>query len=303
MKRFYKLFSVIILSFSFLLSGNAGAQVFKVCNEGVKRCEPLLSDAEKYKECMQLVCYDYYFRDTRGKRKIFVESDSQSQKLITYVNVEEKPELIVACEYGRRKCSKFKDLEITYWLCVDNECKNEPAFYEPNCVRGQKLCSPELKSFNRCSRLNCFGLEDKEFADCQRSKRFCGPALSEYWSCVYKYCLGDVDKYYAIRTPEKKRLRLDFGSGKRKVIEARKAKAAVFGSSFYSVPDNINPDAWIRETAPEFMVRGNPANTMECPIPGAMLNCETSNLLSCYCSDGTMPIFKDGKPRPPKFDY
>jgi hypothetical protein len=274
------------------------SQTFKICSEGVKRCKPLIGKEEKYKECMQLVCYDFYFK--KKTRSIFEER--KKRKNIRIVKPKEKPVVVMACEYGQRKCDSYRSNQVLYWYCVDSECKNPPQQSRPaDCERGKKLCSPELGIYGKCTEINCGRGEEGSIKTCKKSQVMCTDELTDYWQCVYKYCLGDVSHYTRANIPDKRRYIINTAGQKREIL-ARSGEPAIPGGGDYKIPKKFNPDEWVRQTPPELLSVGNPADDIKCVLPGAVLNCRNRDVRSCRCSDGSKPIFMKGVPQPVSFD-
>jgi len=285
---------LIFISFSFF-SNASYSQEPKICEDGIEKCAPLTSDSQKYSRCMKLMCYDYYSEKEK-------KEDDESKYFFKYISMDdlssdEKRETVKPCEYGLRKCDILQANKEHYWECVSESCKN-PSDEKPDCELGTSLCVDKQKIYNDCMKLTC-GSPVATFYTCPDAKAACYQSFRSYWHCVYGVCLGSVDEYMRAST-SKKYIVIEDKNGKRKRILVNKKDPIMMGVPQWAAvaPKGIDPDEWVHSLPQKFMLRGNPSETMRCLMPSAIMSCESNDMRSCICNDGTAPIMLDGVPSP-----
>ncbi len=295
-------FFTIILLFVLLLPVIAHAEdELKICQEGIDKCTPLQNDDEKYSKCMRLMCYDYY-SDAAKK------NNNDAAYKFHFVGLQEnktkkKPnEMVKTCEYGLRKCDALSNTPLYYWECMADSC-NHPSDARPDCPLGQNTCIDRQKIYNDCMRLQC-GDPAATPRSCPEGAMACGEDLRAYWHCVYGVCLGPVDSYKHPPTSNKFMVVVD-NKGVKRRVQVNKLEPVATGAPLWLAvaPPGVDGNEWVRETPQKFMLIGNPAQYMQCPIPTAILDCRLNDIRSCRCSDGSTPIMLNGAPKPQWSDY
>lgn len=279
------IFTTLLLFFSFVASFSQ-AQELKICEKGVSKCKPLLYDADKYGRCMRLICYD----DSKSSEKTSkIKLPPQLVAPITAVKA-------TICDNGKKRCDPIKrELEF-YWECMSETC-NDPELKTANasCAEGHLACKPELDQYQACTKLNC-----GEAKECEKSKKFCNDGLSRYWRCVYNICLGPVEHFRKRKPKLDKYIEVKDKNGRivKKTVNRRKPVITGAFPDLRKAPKGVDAEEWIRDIPSEFMINGNPSETMRCMDSSAVMDCRTRDIRSCGCSDGTPAILINGIPKP-----
>ncbi|HCR85782.1 MAG TPA: hypothetical protein DIV86_03800 [Alphaproteobacteria bacterium] len=287
----------------FLLPAMAFSQELKICESGISACQGLIKDVDKYKSCMVKNCSQMY-----NKEEIFKTSSKQDIKKELdreFVNSGDKRPLIEVktCEYGSRKCNSLKSEPEYYWECMLSECNSQPEKFVASCKEGHFMCKPEMEEYLTCLGFHCPKTPGSltRGTECDAGKQPCINNFDYFWNCVYAICLGPVEHYKRASETKKYIITEDKKGNKRRVI--------LDNSSKYQPPsDQQNADFFLNkgydyreftvEPSQKYMSTGNPSLDMQC-LSGSMLRCKnSSDLRSCFCTDGTVPIFNKGLPDP-----
>ncbi len=298
MKYLLNIFALLLLVF---VSSPSFSQELKICEEGIGKCQPLVTDAQKYSKCMRLMCYEYYSEKDKKEKdisKFYFEYVGEQE-----ANISKAPtgkmaeELARPCEYGVRKCDSLSSNPEYYWECMTDSCKT-PHNEKPDCEEGRNQCFDQQKIFNDCMKLTC-GDQAATFESCPAARSSCNESYRSYWNCVYKICLGPVDQYIKPASVKKFMIVKDRNGIKRRV-QVNKAEPFIPGVPGWAAkaPQGVDPEEWVRDTPQKFMITGNPSEYMQCIIPTAMIDCPLRDIRSCRCSDGTIPIMLNGTPSP-----
>lgn len=294
---------ILLFLVGFFLPSIAFSQELKICENGINKCQPLIKDAEKYKACMVEACPELYNKNEVKKVK---DKSEIAKEISDKYKSDPDPRPIVearSCEYGLRKCDSLKNEKEYYWECMTEECQTPPEKFEASCRSGHLLCKPEMEEYLTCLGFNCPKRPGSvtQGQECAQGKQVCINNFDYFWHCVYAICLGPVERYKRpattrkfIYTDDKKgnkvRVMINDNSNIKTYLE--KQSIDIFLKSGIDVRELSAP------TPQKYMSTGNPSNDLEC-LSGSMLRCKSSNdLRSCYCMDGTMPIFTKGLPDP-----
>ena len=89
-------------------------------------------------------------------------------------------------------------------------------------------------------------------------------------------------------------------NGIKRRIQVNKIEPTISSAPSWSAkaPAGVDPEEWVRSMPQKFMITGNPSDYMQCIIPSAMISCSLSDIRSCRCSDGTIPLMLNGSPSP-----
>jgi hypothetical protein len=262
--------------------------IIKLCVQGVRYCaEYEGKDDAKYSGCMKQACKAFYpekEREAKGEKYFF--------KLISYSKEEERvtegsPK---TCDYGLRKCDVLSYSSTYYWRCMQAECRRNDLNANPNCDLGPALCKDRLAQYRMCVNAACNHAEGV-YDECTESKQICSGNLRSYYHCVYGVCLGTADQYayyagqkvYAIIEDR-------FGIKRRVEVEKHKIIAEGYPEDEQQAPAGVDPEEWVRDIPNERRIVSNPGSYMRCLMPTSIMECHTSDIASCYCSDGTKAL-------------
>jgi hypothetical protein len=319
MTKFFKIYlALFTLTTIFSLEVESYAkEEMKICKQGLRKCQYLINNRSMYRQCMIEQCSSYYKdrtnRDIFEKRQMTPvgerstrERKRRSGGFSRLTSNAEQLEKIKICEFGSRKCDVLrKTNQAFYWKCMKSECENpqNQSFPpNPNCEEGRndKICRELSGDYRSCVYYVCGKNDNGEWEFCDKGKEMCTPALEEYWHCVYQQCLGSVDAYYDIPIEPNKRVMVEDMQGNTSVIRYDKFTPSLSGVApqFRTPPKRgINPDEWSRGIPSQYILFNNPAKNLKCAMPNKKLICDTVDVRSCYCSDGSMPIYLKGPPR------
>ena len=296
--RFYRYFFLILMCFS--TSNASFAADLKICNEGIKKCEPLISDISEYKSCMRVACKSYY--DEQEFRRLEIEDSLRKKKQEELKkNQDTRPlEEVVTCDYGLRKCDSLSNNKEHYFECVTQSCKNPVKNPDPNCLEGRFLCKSEQDLHQECLGFHCPKVRGKKTKACEAGKVACKIPYKRLWQCIYAICLGPVDNFRNPSPTQKYMMVKDKKTGKKKkVIINNKTKASELIKSpldRYFLDQGFDPREMKSITPQKFRIYGNPSASLYCS--SGLLRCKTEDVRSCICTNGTMPIFLNGTPEP-----
>ena len=294
-------FQTLLCLLVILLPATSFSQELKICEEGIKKCQPLIKDSTKYSKCMRLMCYDYYSeKDKKLKNndsKYYFKYVEEEKTKAKKQDVEDNSEEAKTCEYGLRKCDVLRNIPEYYWECISDSCKN-PSNDPPNCPLGQNMCLDTQKIYNDCMKFTC-GSATADFDSCKQARFSCNESLRSYWHCVYNICLGSVDQYK--RPPSSiKYMVVQDAKGKKRRVQVNRQEPVMSGAPAWGAPAprGVDPVEWSQTTPQKFLINGNPSDYMQCMLPTALLDCSQNDMRSCRCSDGTVPIVLYGVPSP-----
>lgn len=230
------------------------------CENGIKLCEKLKGKKEKYSRCLELAC-------TKSKSTEVPEKAAEEERK--------------TCELGLRKCNSLRDEYDYYWSCMDDTCKNPAAENNnPSCEKGHEQCKPRLDEYRMCVNLICKNPVG-DYRECDKGKDSCAESLRRYWTCVSNVCLGDVSKYRVPKqnVPTTAAEKKAFGEGVRSAKEG-----------FKYAPEGVSQKEWERHLPPDNRIlQGNGEGQIACRRKEASMSCNSRDIRSCTCSDGSYP--------------
>ncbi len=260
------------------------AQNLRICEIGLKNCERFISNKDKYKQCL------------------IEECNQQKTEPRSYFEVTEEfdnIEYIESCDYGLRRCDPYKDNKQIFWECVRDSCENAPEKYDPTCYEGRNQCIPNLKTYSNCLQFNCPRDESGKVQECMRGAKNCSQARDTYWHCVYGVCLGDVG-IYALNRVKRKYIRVKDSEGNiiKLRIDRNPSRASGVPEGLKDAPQGVNREEYIRNIPSRYLLTGNPSSKLVCFRPYVHIKCFSQDIRSCSCMDGSVPIFRNGAPKP-----
>lgn len=260
------------------------AQNLRICESGLQACEKHILDKSLYKECIKQECN---------------QKNTKPRNYFDLTDEFESIELIETCDYGLRRCESLSGDKLAFWECVRQSCENQPESYDATCKKGQKQCTRPLRIYNNCVAFSCPRGEDGKIQQCPKGKRDCEGALRKYWQCVYGRCLGDVG-IYRLNKVYRKYIRVKDSAGNIVKIRIDKEPPTLAGvpKNFINPPEGVNREEWVRDIPSRYLLVGNPVKSLTCFRPSQRIKCYTRDMRSCICSDGSIPVFKNGPPKP-----
>lgn len=294
--RYFFLFTVF--SFCFLASRSSISADLKICNEGIEKCQSFIQDASEYKACMRVACKDYYDEQEFKKIQLRDKIKKDYQKELEKLKDKRPLEQVKSCDYGLRKCDALSYNKEYYFECINTSCKNEDETAKPNCKTGLLLCESEKAKYQEC--LGYFCPKNSKSKECKRGKKACKLQYKSFWRCVYAICLGPVEHFKKPAKTRKFMMVDDKKTGKkRRVIIGKKTKTSSLVKSPLDrnfIEQGIDPREAKSITPQKFRIYGNPSDSLYCS--SGVLRCESQDVRSCICTNGTMPIYLNAPPDP-----
>ena len=247
------------------------AQQNNQCPNGVKACHGLIDNEGKYNKCMSIIC-----------------DAAQKARKIDTTPIKE-------CDIGYRKCNVLRDDPMQYWTCVDETCLNPPPNANPSCKHGHKQCRPKLRQYWTCMSDTC-QIDYDDFKTCKMGETQCASSNTEFWNCVTEECLGSVDKYrnpnYYAKQIKNKTLKY-LNLTKMPPTPAKYIAPPLRGVSrkYKYAPSGVNGHDW-SSTIPapiRTLNKGTAIAQLVCSNPQASISCQSTDISSCSCSDGSRP--------------
>ena len=196
------------------------------------------------------------------------------------------------CKIGLFYCDRIKQDRMGYNKCMNMTCRYATD-ENSNCQRGVKSCNWLGIEFQLCMRYECgFDKLTKRPLQCKRGLKICNEELTDYWECVYDECLGEVSRFQTIETE---------GNGKdmQKTINNRATRQQSYNQQSY---DNGQQSKGVNEIGkpPEDVdvipflskIDSSPISSVRCKNKYASLICDRSSILTCKCSDGSVPLMR-----------
>src|SRR5690606_4477836 len=101
---------------------------------------------------------------------------------------------------------------------------------------------------------------------------------------------------YKINKVYRKYIRIRDANGQIRKIRIDKEPPTLAGvpETMREPPKGISNEEWARDTPSRYLLFGNPKTSLICYRPEKQIRCQTNDMRSCICSDGSIPIFKNG---------
>lgn len=313
MSSFPKIISsifLLVLIFSLDTAESREVEELKICEMGIRQCKMLVKNVKKYRVCMRKNCESFYFDRSKKKSFEYTEEEDDFLRRVAIYSERQGQELekVEMCDFGRKKCNKLNMLSPDfYWECIIDSCGSSKRLnYDENCNEGKKQCQSKLDAYNICMSYNC--PKDRRTGKrlCAFPEKICESEINQFWSCMYGQCLGPIGKY--VNPYINRKYVIIVENGEEKIIKTdinkKSYSPGAQGPGLRTPPrKGIKMEEWGMDTPSRFMLIGNPSDRMRCRNSADRLRCVTRDIRSCICSDGSTPIYRDGKiPKPLPLD-
>lgn len=236
------------------------------CARGVMLCTPLVGTPKEYEACMVKECTS--------------QPTAQTWEAQAKIPVEQRN----TCTQGQVRCIPLLNESTNYWECMSQTCAKAKDFPSSPCTQSTEACAESLDEYNNCIRTACPN-QVRSAPICDKGTKDCKPLLNTYWQCVSTQCFG-ADPTTA-RNAVLDTMTYTLPSGR---IIPRPRMNSVH-PHWKHAPDGIDPLDWASSVPAWRRLRGNPMDQLQCLRPGgAYLHCQSNDLISCTCSDGSPAI-------------
>ena len=192
------------------------------------------------------------------------------------------------CRIGLFYCDRIKQDRAGYNKCMNMTCRYATD-ENSTCQRGVKSCNWLGIEFQLCMRYECgFDKLTKRPLQCKRGLTICNEELSDYWECVYDECLGEVSRFQTIETERQ-------GRSQQKTITSRAKRAQSSNGRNQSSSDSnkiSRPPEDVDVIPFLSKIDSSPISSVKCKNKYASLICDRSSILTCKCSDGSVPLMR-----------
>lgn len=188
------------------------------------------------------------------------------------------------CKIGLFYCDRIKQDRMGYNKCMNMTCRYATD-ENSNCQRGVKSCNWLGIEFQLCMRYECgFDKLTKRPLQCKRGLKICNEELSDYWECVYDECLGEVSRFQTIETEKDSLNQQKLTSKRNRAYNDEKQTEEL--SNIGKPPEDVDVIPFLSK------IDSSPISSVRCKNKYASLICDRSSILTCKCSDGSVPLMR-----------